>query len=68
MTKKEQISVQIAELERQVYAANEEITRLRCELRDTPAAVLDYDMEAATGQEIARKNEALRKQGLLPSK
>lgn len=66
-TKREQLNSQIAELERQVYFANEEIARIKGELQTTPAAVLDVDTEAATAQEIARKNAILRERGLLPA-
>lgn len=65
-TKREQLNTRIAELERDIYAANEEIARIKGVLHDTPAAVLDVDIEAAAAQETARKNAVLRERGLLP--
>ena len=66
-SKREQLNARIAELEREIYAANEEITRIKGELHDTPAAVLDVDIEAAAAQETARKNAILRERGFLPA-
>ena len=66
-TKREQLKARIAELERQIYSANEEITRIKGEIQATPAAVLDIDIEGAAAQETARKNAILRERGLLPA-
>ena len=44
-----------------VAACETEMNELEDELRNTPADVLDYDT-------VSRKNEALRRAGLLPGK
>ena len=66
-TKREQLNARISELEREIYAANEEIARIKGEIHDTPAAVLDVDIDALAAQETARKNAVLRERGLLPA-
>ncbi len=51
-----------------MFASNEQIAQLKGQLQDLPGGVLDFDPEAESRAEIARKNEALRRQGLLPSR
>lgn len=64
-TRRQQIMQRYAELKEihaknaaELQAAESEMTELENELKDTPADVLDLD-------DIARKNEALRRAGLL---
>ena len=62
MTKREKINARLAELQE---AANE-IAALKNELETTDPALLDFDEDAAVKAEIERKNEFLRREGLLP--
>lgn len=67
MTKREEINAKIAELERVIYASNEEITSLKGQLHDLPAGVLDQDLVAEGRAETERKNRILRERGYLPA-
>ena len=66
-TKRQEINAKIAELERVIYASNEEITTLKTQLHDLPDGVLDLDIEAEARAETERKNRILRERGYLPS-
>ena len=50
-----------------MFASNEQIAQLKGQLQDLPGGVLDFDPEAESRAEIARKNRTLRELGLLPS-
>lgn len=67
-TKRQQINAKIAELERVIYASNEEISTLKAQLNDIPDGVLDQDIEAIAQAETERKNRILRERGYLPPK
>ena len=66
-TKRQEINAKIAELERVIFASNEEINTLKTQLHDLPDGVLDQDIEAAGRAETERKNRILRERGYLPS-
>jgi hypothetical protein len=65
MNRKQQIVSRITELERANETNAAEIEALKRELVETPDALLERDPEADTLAAVQRKNDFLRKQGLL---
>ena len=65
-TRKNQIVAEITALENEINSRNERIEALKRELTETPEALLERDPEAERRAFVERKNDFLRKEGLLP--